>query len=101
VTSAFASQSTGLKVKGDGLHFPPDNYDPSYQWGECPSFVPGTISSLRAASLRSHMCTRLSSLLSQASVRTSAVLPGARLEDLRAEGRLKACVVDQTGDNDF
>ena len=60
MTSAFASQSTGLKVKGDGLHFPPDNYDPSYQWGECPSFVPGTISSLRAASLRSHMCTLVS-----------------------------------------
>ena len=21
--------------QGDGLTFPPDNYDPSHQWGEC------------------------------------------------------------------
>ena len=34
--SAFASQSTGLKVKGDGLRLPPDNYNPQYSWGECP-----------------------------------------------------------------
>ena len=34
--SAFASQSTGLKTKGDGLTFPPDNYQPQYSWGECP-----------------------------------------------------------------
>jgi hypothetical protein len=36
-TTAFASQSTGLKVKGDGLRLPPDNYDPQYTWGECPT----------------------------------------------------------------
>lgn len=34
--SAFATHSTGLKVKGDGLQFPHDNYDPQYTWGECP-----------------------------------------------------------------
>ena len=34
--SAFASQSTGLKIKGDTLTFPPDNYQPQYGWGECP-----------------------------------------------------------------
>lgn len=35
--TAFASQSTGLKVKGDGLRFPPDNYitNSSVSWGEC------------------------------------------------------------------
>ena len=22
-------------AQGDGLTFPPDNYDPSHQWGEC------------------------------------------------------------------
>ena len=27
----------GLKKKGDGLVFPPDNYNPAYGWGECPS----------------------------------------------------------------
>ena len=32
----FASQSTGLKTKGDGLRLPPDNYQPEYTWGECP-----------------------------------------------------------------
>jgi|TARA_B110000208_G_scaffold131433_1_gene159299 hypothetical protein len=37
-TTAFCTQSTGLKVKGDGLHFPPDNYaDGAYEWGECPT----------------------------------------------------------------
>jgi hypothetical protein len=37
-TTAFCTQSTGLKVKGDGLHFPPDNYaDGEYEWGECPT----------------------------------------------------------------
>jgi len=35
--TAFASQSTGLKIKGDGLTFPPDNYRPRYPWGECPT----------------------------------------------------------------
>lgn len=35
--TAFGTQSTGLKVKGDGLRFPPDNYDSSYTWGECPT----------------------------------------------------------------
>jgi len=35
--TAFASQSTGLKVKGDGLNFPTDNYNPQYGWGECPT----------------------------------------------------------------
>ena len=34
--TAFASQSTGLKTKGDGLRLPPDNYQPEYTWGECP-----------------------------------------------------------------
>ena len=34
--SAFASQSTGLKIKGDTLTFPPDNYQPQYGCGECP-----------------------------------------------------------------
>eukprot|EP00940_MAST-03C_sp_MAST-3C-sp2_P003509 g3509.t1 len=34
--SAFATQSTGLKVKGDGLNFPPDNYNEgATSWGEC------------------------------------------------------------------
>ena len=37
VVTAFGTQSTGLKVKGDGLSFPPDNYDPDYKWGECPT----------------------------------------------------------------
>lgn len=35
--SAFATHSTGLKVKGDGLSLPPDNYDTDYTWGECPN----------------------------------------------------------------
>lgn len=36
--SAFATQSTGLKVKGDGLSFPPDNYNGGKtSWGECES----------------------------------------------------------------
>ena len=35
--TAFGTQSTGLKVKGDGNQFPPDNYNPSYTWGECPT----------------------------------------------------------------
>ena len=35
--SAFGTQSTGLKVKGDGLEFPNDNYDTAYGWGECPT----------------------------------------------------------------
>jgi hypothetical protein len=34
--SSFATHSTGLKVKGDGLSLPPDNYHPEYTWGECP-----------------------------------------------------------------
>jgi len=34
--SAFATHSTGLKVKGDGTKLPRDNYDPEYTWGECP-----------------------------------------------------------------
>jgi len=34
--TAFATQSTGLKVKGDGLTFPPDNYQTDgTTWGEC------------------------------------------------------------------
>eukprot|EP00947_MAST-08B_sp_MAST-8B-sp1_P001211 g1211.t1 len=33
---AFATHSTGLKIKGDGNHFPPDNYNTSTTWGECP-----------------------------------------------------------------
>ena len=34
--TSFATQSTGLKVKGDGLKFPPDNYDNGTStWGEC------------------------------------------------------------------
>merc|ERR1719232_858134 len=31
--SAFATHSTGLKIKGDGLHFPPALDGTS--WGEC------------------------------------------------------------------
>merc|ERR1712070_1194235 len=34
--SAFATHSTGLKIKGDGLNMPGDNYDHDYMWGECP-----------------------------------------------------------------
>merc|ERR1719266_2539582 len=34
--SAFATHSTGLKVKGDGLSFPRDWHNPQYRWGECP-----------------------------------------------------------------
>lgn len=62
--TAFATQSTGLKVKGDGLHFPTDNYNPQYGWGECPDckFFPAPV---------------------------------------KPTAGLKACVVDQTGDNDF
>ena len=36
VVSAFATHSTGLKIKGDGNKFPPDNYNPEFSWGECP-----------------------------------------------------------------
>lgn len=35
--SAFATHSSGLKVKGDGLSFPTDMYDPEFGWGECPN----------------------------------------------------------------
>lgn len=34
--TAFSTHSTGLKIKGDGLKFPPDFYNPEYTWGECP-----------------------------------------------------------------
>lgn len=34
--TSFMTHSTGLKIKGDGLHFPPDEYQPEYSWGECP-----------------------------------------------------------------
>merc|ERR1719498_1110233 len=34
--SAFATHSTGLKVKGDGNDFPAATLDRQYQWGECP-----------------------------------------------------------------
>ena len=33
--TAFATHSTGLKIKGDGNNFPPDNYNRKYTWGEC------------------------------------------------------------------
>lgn len=33
--SAFATHSTGLKKKGDGLRFPGDFHQPGVQWGEC------------------------------------------------------------------
>lgn len=33
--SAFATHSTGLKVKGDGLRFPGSWHVPGTQWGEC------------------------------------------------------------------
>merc|ERR1711920_746586 len=36
ILSAFATHSTGLKVKGDGNNFPPDEYNTQYTWGECP-----------------------------------------------------------------
>ena len=46
--TAFASQSTGLKVKGDGLQFPPDNYlaNETLSWGECPAcqYFPAPVS---------------------------------------------------------
>jgi hypothetical protein len=35
--TAFATHSTGLKIKGDGLRFPPDTYNSQYEWGECPT----------------------------------------------------------------
>lgn len=43
--TAFATHSTGLKIKGDGNNLPPDNYNRQYSWGECPKclyfpFVP-------------------------------------------------------------
>jgi len=63
--TAFGTQSTGLKVKGDGLKFPPDNYDNGTStWGECDDceYFPAPVV------LRKN---------------------------------LKACIVDQTGDNDF
>lgn len=34
--SAMSTHSTGLKIKGDGLKFPPDSYNTQYEWGECP-----------------------------------------------------------------
>merc|ERR1712232_645803 len=36
ILSAFATHSTGLKIKGDGNNFPPDEYNTQYTWGECP-----------------------------------------------------------------
>ena len=32
-------------MKGDGLSLPPDNYNPEYRWGECPSceFFPAPV----------------------------------------------------------
>ena len=35
--TAFATHSTGLKVKGDGNQLPPCPSDPQYTWGECPT----------------------------------------------------------------
>jgi len=63
-TTAFGSQSTGLKEKGDGINLPRDDYDPDYQWGECPNcqYFPA---------------------------------PAVKTDGL------KACVVDQTGDNGY
>ena len=63
--TSFATQSTGLKVKGDGLTFPPDNYNNGTStWGECDGceYFPAPV--------------------------------------VKSEN-LKACIVDQTGDNDF
>merc|ERR1712113_453783 len=37
VISAFATHSTGLKVKGDGNKFPKATLDRQYEWGECPT----------------------------------------------------------------
>lgn len=34
--SAFATHSTGLKVKGDGNNWPKEMYRPEYEWAECP-----------------------------------------------------------------
>jgi hypothetical protein len=34
--SAFATDATGLKVKGDGAILPKDVYNTDYTWGECP-----------------------------------------------------------------
>lgn len=51
--TAFATHSTGLKVKGDGNTFPPCHSDPTYTWGECPTCkywptVPGKFDGLKA-----------------------------------------------------
>lgn len=35
--SAFATHSTGLKKKGDGIGMPPEWHNPRYNWGECPN----------------------------------------------------------------
>ena len=82
-TSAFASQSTGLKVKGDGLHFPPDNYNPSYQWGECPTCQVLFYAAGRMPS-QMHTCSHLS-------------VPQYFPAPVSKTDGLKACVVDQTG----
>lgn len=50
---AFATHSTGLKIKGDGNTMPATTFDPGYTWGECPTcqyfpFVPTKQPDLKA-----------------------------------------------------
>jgi hypothetical protein len=46
--TSFATHSTGLKIKGDGLRFPGDFYNSQYRWGECPGceFWPAAVQHL-------------------------------------------------------
>ena len=62
--TAFGTQSTGLKEKGDGLSLPTDNYNPTTTWDECDTcqYFPAPV--------------------------------------VKTEG-LKACITDQTEDDDF
>ena len=36
IITAFATHSSGVHVKGDGLIFPPDPYNPAFRTGDCP-----------------------------------------------------------------
>lgn len=36
IITAFATHSGGLHVKGDGLTFPPDTFNPQFRCGDCP-----------------------------------------------------------------
>merc|ERR1719189_2998764 len=69
--SAFATHSTGLKVKGDGLNWPRCWHNSRYQWSECPTckYFPQRPQSWSGRGHRS--------------------------------GPLKACIFDNYGDGDF